>query len=190
MNTSNNLKEDYQYFCTLYPRKLTTTYATKLLFFEINLLHYRTRLYSNINILIIQYFLPLSEINTIIEPVYLHKPTMFFHAIYTENTRLVKLFLSYNPKHYIDGNYPIYSLLSALHTEHLPTIKALIPYTDINFNIKNTTPYKYAISKFEKTHPIHILFEYIQLHKYSLIILIQSSHLSIDIIRHIQTYLI
>lgn len=189
MDQSNSLS-DYQYFLTLYPRELNTTYATKLLFFEINLLNYRTRLYSDINFHIVEYLLPLSQINTIIEPLYLHKPTMFFHVIYTENIRLIKMFLSYNPTHYINNNYPAYSLLSALKTKHLPTIKALIPYTDINFNIKNITPYKYAISKFEKTHPIHILFEYLQLHKHSLTLLIHSSNLPIDTIKHIQTYFI
>lgn len=185
----HNSLSDYQYFLTLYP-KLNTTYATKLLFFEINLINYRTRLYSDINFHIVEYLLPLSKINTIIEPLYLHKPTMLFHFIYTENIRLIKMFLSYNPTHFINNNYPAYSLLSALKTKHLPTIKALIPYTDIHFNIKNTTPYKYAISNFEKTHPIHILFEYLQLHKHSLTLLIHSSNLSIDIIRRIQTYLI
>ena len=90
MNLPDNSLSDYQYFLTLYPRKLNTTYATKLLFFEINFLNYRTRIYSDINFHIVEYLLPLSKINTIIEPLYIHKPTMFFNVIYTENILLIK----------------------------------------------------------------------------------------------------
>ena len=189
MNLPADALADYLYFLTLH-KNLNTVQASKLLFFEIHLLQYRSRLYSNINLHIVRHLLPFAQINDIIQPLYLHKPTLFFHAIYTKNTPLIYLFLKYNPKHYINNNYPAYSLLTALHTKHLPTIKALIPYTDIHFNIDNTTPYHYAISHFEQSHPIHILFQYLHLHLPSIKLLIHSTHLPIDTIKHIQTYLI
>lgn len=190
MNLPADALADYQYFFNTHPKELNHFEATKLIFFEINLLIYRTRLYSNVNLHIVQYLLPFAQINDIIQPLYLHKPTLFFHAIYTTNVPLINLFLSHNPKHFINNNYPAYSLLTALHTKHLPTIKALIPYTDIHFSIGNTTPYDYVISHFEQTHPIHILFEYLHLHLPSIKLLIHSTDLPIDTIKHIQTYLI
>ena len=190
MIQSTDSLTDYQYFLTLYPKEPNVFEASKLLFFEIHLLKYRIRLYSNINLHIVQYLLPFAQINNIIQPLYILKPTLFFHAIYTNYVPLINLFLSNNPKHYINNNYPAYSLLTALHTKHLPTIKTLIPYTDIHFNIDNTTPYHYAISHFEHSHPIHILFKYLHLHLHSIKLLILSSDLPIDTIKHIKTYLI
>lgn len=190
MNLPDDALIDYQYFLNSHPKEPDRFEATKLLFFEINLLKYRVRLYSNVNLHIVQHLLPFAQINDIIQPLYLHKPTLFFHAIYTTNVPLINLFLSHNPKHFINNNYPAYSLLTALHTKHLPTIKALIPYTDIHFSIGNTTPYDYVISHFEQTHPIHILFEYLHLHLHSIKILIHSTDLPIDTIKHIKTYLI
>ena len=189
MNQSTDSLTDYQYFLTLY-KEPNVFEASKLLFFEIHLLKYRTRIYSNINLHIVQYLLEFANINNIIQPMYLHKPTLFFNAIYTNNVPLINLFLEHNPKHYINNNYPAYSLLTALHTKHLPTIKVLIPYTDIHFSIDNTTSYKYAISNFESSHPIHILFKYLHFHLHSINLLILSSDLPIDTIKHIQTYLI
>jgi len=189
MNLPIESLQDYHYFLKTY--KDPSEYdASKLLFFEIHLLKYRTRIYSNVNLYIVQYLLESANINNIIQPLYLHKPTLFFHAIYTTDVALINLFLKHNPKHYINNNYPTYSLLTALHTKHLPTIKALIPYTDIHFSIDNTTPYKYAISNFESSHPIHILFKYLHFHLHSIKLLIHSSDLPIDTIKHIQTYLI
>lgn len=190
MNQPEQALVDYQYFLNTHPNEPNSFEATRLIYFEINLLIYRTRLYSNINLQIIQHLLPFAQINNIIEPLYLHKPTLFFHAIYTNNVPLIKLFLSHNPKHYINNNYPVYSLLTALYTKHLPTIKTLIPYTDIHFSISNTTPYDYVISNFEISHPIHILFEYLHLYLYSIKLLIHSTDLPIDTIKHIKTYLI
>ena len=188
MNQSTDSLTDYQYFLTLY-KNPNVFEASKLLFFEIHLLKYRTRLYSNINLHIVQHLLPFVQINNIIQPLYIHKPTLLFHAIYTKNTPLIYLFLKHNPKHYINNKYPAYSLLTALHTKHLPTIKALIPYTDIHFSINNTTPYDYAIQHFEHSHPIHLLFLYLHLHLPSIKLIIQSTHLPIDTIKHILTYL-
>ena len=191
MHTHTDELADYQYFMKLHSNIFNTVKASKLLFFEINLLNYRSRFYSNINLHIVQYLLPYTNINLIVQPLYIHKPTIFFHAIYTKNTPLINLFLSHNPTHYIKNTYrPAYSLLTALYTKHLPTIKALIPHTDIHFQINDTTPYQYAISHFESSHPIHILFEYIHLHKSSLRLLILHTKLPIDNIHQIKTYLI
>lgn len=189
MNNTIDSLSDYQYFLTLHTN-LNTVQASKLLFFEIHLLQYRSRLYSNINLHIVQHLLPFVQINNIIQPLYIHKPTLFFHAIYTKNIPLIYLFLKHNPTHYINNIYPVYSLLTALHTKHLPTIKALIPYTDIHFQINHITPYHYVISHFELSHPIHILFQYLHLHLPSIKLLIHSTHLPIDTIKHILTYLI
>lgn len=192
MNQHDDALVDYKYFFNTHPKEPNSFEATRLIYFEIHLLIYRTRLYSNINLHIVQHLLPFAQINNIIEPLYLHKPTLFFHAIYTNYVPLIKLFLYHNPKHYINNHYyyPAYSLLTALHTKHLPTIKTLIPYTNIHFNIDNTTPYNYVISNFEISHPIYLLFEYLHLHSYSIKLLIHSTNLTIDIIKHIQTYLI
>lgn len=187
MNLPADALADYQYFFNTHPKEPYRFEATKLIFFEIHLLQYRDRLYSNVNLHIVRHLLPFAQINYIIQPLYLHKPTLFFHAIYTKNTSLIDLFLKHYPTHYINQSY---SLLTALHTKHLPTIKALIPYTDIHFSIHNTTPYHYAIEHFEPSHPIHILFLYLHLHLPSIKLLIHSTHLPIDIIKHIQTYLI
>ena len=189
MNLPIESLQDYHYFLKTYkdPSELD---ASKLLFFEINLLKYRTRIYSNVNLYIVQYLLEFANINHIIQPLYLHKPTLFFHAIYTKNIPLINLFLKHNPKHHINYYHPTYSLLTALHTKHLPTIKTLIPYTNIHFPIHNTTPYLYAISNFKPSHPIHILFQYIHLHLHSIKLLILSSNLPIDIIKLIKTYLV
>ena len=190
MNLPADALADYQFFFNSHPKQPNRFEANKFIFFEIHLLQYRDRLYSNVNLHIVRHLLPFAQINDIIQPLYLHKPTLFFHAIYTKNTPLINLFLKHNPKHYIYHNYPAYSLLTALHTKHFPTIKALIPYTDIHFNIHNTTPYHYAISHFELSHPIHILFQYLHLHLPSIQLLIHSINLPIDTIKHIQTYLI
>ena len=191
MQTLTDALADYQSFLMLHSKELNTYQASTLLFFEINVLNYRSRLYSNINLHIVQYILPYTNINLIVQPLYIHKPTLFFHAIYTKNVPLINLFLSYNPAHYIENTYrPAYSLLTALHTKHLPTIKVLIPYTNIHFQINNTTPYQYAISHFESSHPIHILFKYIHLHKSSLQRIILHTNLPINTIQHIKTYLI
>lgn len=187
MNLPADALADYQYFFNTHPKEPNRFEATKLIFFEIHLLIYRTRLYPHINLHIIQHLLPFAQINDIIQPLYLHKPTLFFHAIYTKNTPLINLFLKHNPKHYINQSY---SLLTALHTKHLPTIKALIPYTHIHFHIHHTTPYHYAIQHFEPSHPIHILFQYLHLHLPSIKLLIHSTNLPIDTIKHIKTYLI
>lgn len=187
MNLPADALADYQYFFNTHPKEPNQFEATKFIFFEIHLLIYRTRLYPNINLHIIRHLLPFAQINHIIQPLYIHKPTLFFHAIYTKNTPLINLFLSHNPTHYINQSY---SLLTALHTKHLPTIKALIPYTDIHFQINYTTPYQYAIEHFEQSHPIRILFEYIHLHLYSIKLLILHTKLPIDNIHQIKTYLI
>jgi len=190
MNLPADALADYLYFFNSHPKEPTRFEATKFIFFEIHLLKYRDRLYSNVNLLIVQHLLPFAQINHIIQPLYLHKPTLFFHAIYTKNTPLINLFLKHNPTHFINYNYPAYSLLTALHTKHLPTIKALIPYTHIHFQINHTTPYHYAIEHFELSHHIHILFQYLHSHLPSIKLLIHSTHLPIDIIKHIQTFLI
>ena len=190
MNLPADALADYQYFFNTHPKEPNQFEATKFIFFEIHLLIYRTRLYSNVNLHIIRHLLPFAQINHIIQPLYLHKPTLFFHAIYTKNTPLIYLFLKHNPKHYINYYYPTYSLLTALYTKHLPTIKALIPYTDIHFYIDNSTPYDYVISHFEQSHPIHILFQYLHSHLPSIKLLIHSTHLPIHTILHIKTFLI
>jgi hypothetical protein len=190
MQTHTDSLVDYQYFLKLHPTKRNAVQASNLLFFEINLLNYRSRFYSNINLYVVQYLLQFAQINHIIQPLYIHKPTLLFHAIYIKHVSLINLCLSCNPKHYIHNTYPTYSLLTALHTQHLPTIKAIIPHTDIHFQINNTTPYQYSISHFESSHPIHILFEYINLHKSSLRRLILHTKLPIDNIQQIKTYLI
>lgn len=189
MNLPADALADYQYFFYSHPKEPNRFEATKLIFFEIHLLKYRDRLYSNVNLHIVRHLLPYAQINDIIQPLYLHKPTLFFHAIYTKNTPLINLFLKHNPTHYIYNNLPAYSLLTALHTKHLPTIKALIPYTHIHFHIHHTTPYLYVIEHFELSHPIHILFLYLHLHLPSIKLLIHSINLPIDIIKHIKTYL-
>lgn len=186
MNNTIDSISDYQYFLTLH-QNLNTVQASKLLFFEIHLLQYRVRLYSHLNLHIVQHLLPFAQINHIIQPLYLHKPTLFFHAIYTTHTPLINLFLTHHPTHYINQSY---SLFTALHTKHLPTIKALIPHTDIHFEINHTTPYHYAIEHFEPAHPIHILFQYLHLHLPSIKLLIHFTHLPIDTIKHIQTFFI
>ena len=94
--------------------------------------------------------------------------------------------LQYNPEHYIEGQY---SLLTAIKTKDISTIKTLIPYTNIHFQIDNTTPYKYVISNFQKTHPIYMLFEYVNLYKYSLLLLIKKTNISIDIISKIKEFI-
>jgi hypothetical protein len=178
---------DYHLFLTLYPTRLSLSQASTLLFFEIHLLTYRTRLYQHINLHIVTFLLPFTNINHIIQPLYLHKPTLFFHAIYTTHIPLINLFIKHYPTHYINQSY---SLLTALHTKHLPTIKALIPYTHIHFEINHTTPYHYAIEHFKPSHPIHILFLYLHLHLPSIKLLIHFTHLPIDTIKHIQTFFI
>ena len=180
------ISKDFSYFQFYIGYQITSIYATKCLFFEITLVPYRTRFYDNINFQIIQELLRKANINLLIQPLYIHKPTIFFHSIYTKNIKLIKLMLQYNPKHYIEGQY---SLLTAIKTKDIPTIKTLIPYTNIHFQIDNITPYKYVISNFQKTHPIYMLFEYINLYKYSLKLLIKNINTPIDIIIKIKEFI-
>ena len=176
--------KDYNYFLSKYK---TCTNKDIVLYFEINLLPYRPRFYNDINFLIINYLLPYTNINRVIQPLYIYRPTIFFHALYTCHTQLIELLLLYSPIHYTHQQY---SLMYALKLEHLPIIKLLIPHTNIHFQIDNTTPYLYAITYFESTHPIHILFKYINLHKHSLSLLTKYTHLSTDTLRHIKSFLI
>lgn len=180
------ISKDFSYFQFYIGSQITSIYATKCLFFEITLVPYRTRFYDNINFQIIQELLKKAHINLLIQPLYIHKPTIFFHSIYTKNIKLIKLMLQYNPKHYIEGQY---SLLTAIKTKDIPTIKTLIPYTNIHFQIDNITPYKYVISNFQKTHPIYMLFEYINLYKYSLKLLIKNINTPIDTIIKIKEFI-
>jgi hypothetical protein len=180
------ISKDSSYFEFYIGSQITSLYATKCLFFEITLLPYRTRFYDNINFQIIHKLLRKANINSLIQPLYIHKPTIFFHSIYTKNSKLIKLMLQYNPEHYIEGQY---SLLTAIKTKDISTIKTLIPYTNIHFQIDNTTPYKYVISNFQKTHPIYMLFEYVNLYKYSLLLLIKKTNISIDIISKIKEFI-
>ena len=181
------LLSDFKYFMSNVSSNLTVLEASKLLYFEIYLLNYRTRLYYDINLSAIKYLLNYANINFIIQPLYIHKPTIFFHAIYSENPTLIDMMLHYNPVHYVKG---CYSLFAAVQLQNYPIIKSLIPYTDIHFEINDTTPYKYVIMNYKKTDPIYRLFEYINSHKKSLKILIKKRKLPTDIIRHIKSFMI
>lgn len=180
------ISKDSSYFEFYISSQITSLYATKYLFFEITLTPYRTRFYDDVNFQIIHKLLRKADINLLIQPLYIYKPTIFFHSIYTKNIKLIKLMLQYNPEHYIEGQY---SLLTAIKTKDISTIKTLIPYTNIHFQINNITPYKYVISNFQKTHPIYILFEYVNLYKYSLLLLIKKTNISIDIISKIKEFI-
>lgn len=180
------ISKDFSYFKLYIDSQITNLCAAKYLFFEITLIPYRTRFYDNINFQIVHRLLRKVNINLLIQPLYIYKPTIFFHSIYTKNTRLIKLMLQYNPEHYIEGQY---SLLTAIKIKDIPTIKILIPYTNIHFQIDNTTPYKYVIENFQKTHPIYMLFEYVNLHKYSLKLLIKNTNMPIDNISKIKEFI-
>jgi hypothetical protein len=177
-------QQDYLLFLKILPKQ--PNYHT-LLFLEINLLPYRDRLYTHINLHIITWLLSFSNINHIVQPLYIHKPTIFFHALYTNHTLLIKLLLAHKPIHHTHNSY---SLLTALYTKHLPTIKSLIPHTNIHFPIQNTTPYLYAITHFTSKHPINLLFTYLNFHNHSLKQLIHHTTLPIHSLRHIKSFLI
>ena len=69
MNQPDDAIVDYQYFFNTHPKEPNSFEATRLIYFEINLLMYRTRLYSNINLHIVLHLLPFAQINNIIEPI-------------------------------------------------------------------------------------------------------------------------
>ena len=131
--TTNKPLRDFKLFYSTYKHY---KHPTTLLFFEVNLLPYRNRLYTLINPNIILYLLPLSNINLLPTPLYLHKPSIFFHILYTLHTTIIKHALLLHPTHHIHNQY---SLLTAIKLKHLPTIKLLIPHTNIHFPIQNTT---------------------------------------------------
>ena len=182
--TTNKPLRDFKLFYSTYKHY---KHPTTLLFFEVNLLPYRNRLYTLINPNIILYLLPLSNINLLPTPLYLHKPSIFFHILYTLHTTIIKHALLLLPKHHIHNQY---SLLTAIKLKHLPTIKLLIPYTSIHFPIQNTTPLLYVLTHFTHTHPISLFFQYIHTHKYALFLLIHHTTLPIHILQHIKTFLI
>lgn len=184
-NTNTNYPlPDFKLFYSTYKHYKD---PTTLLFFEVNLLPYRNRLYTLINPNIILYLLPLSNINLLPTPLYLHKPTIFFHILYTCHTTIIKHALLLHPTHHIHNQY---SLLTAIKLKHLPTIKLLIPHTHIHFPIQNTTPYLYVLHHFKHTHPIYLFFQYIHTHKYAILLLIHRTTLPIHILQHIKSFLI
>ena len=178
------MEEDLDYFLLHFP---TNFNYNIILYHEIVLLPYRKRLYDNINLLVIKYLLPYVNINSIIQPLYQYKPTIFFHALYTKNKSLIHLLLKYKPKHYV---YNMYSLLTAIQLKDISIIKLLIPHTDINFKIQNTTPYLYTISNFKETDYIYRFMKYHRYHKYGIQLLIYNTYLPISTIHYIKTFLI
>ena len=181
------MEEDFTFFLLNYPNLNVDI----ILYYEIVLLPYRQRLYNKINLLIIDYVLSNKKgnINNVIRPLYIHKPTIFFHALYTNtpHNSLIKLLLKYQPDHYV---YNKYSLLTAIKLRDMSLIKLLLPYTDIDFKIKDTTPYLYTISNFSNDSPIYILMEYHKYNKYGIQILMYKTILPTDTIQYIKSYLI
>lgn len=181
------MEEDFNFFLLNYPNLNVDI----ILYYEIVLLPYRQRLYNKINLLIIDYVLSNKKgnINNVIRPLYIHKPTIFFHALYTNTPQnsLIKLLLNYQPEHYV---YNKYSLLTAIKLRDIPLIKLLLPYTNIDFSIQNTTPYLYTITTFMTNDPIYILMEYHKYNKYGIQMLIYKTRLPINTIKYIKSYLI
>ena len=181
------MDEDFNYFLLNYPNINDDI----ILYYEIVLLPYRQRLYNKINLLVIDYMLSNKKvnINRVIRPLYIHKPTIFFHALYTNTPQnsLIQLLLKYRPEHYV---YNKYSLLTAIQLKDISLIKLLLPYTNVNFAIQNTTPYLYTKLHFKNVDPIHILMEYHKYNKYGIQMLIYKTILPINTIQYIKSYLI
>ena len=99
----------------------------------------------------------------------------------------IRLLLNYQPEHYV---YNKYSLLTAIQLKDISLIKLLLPYTNIDFAIQNTTPYLYTKLHFKNTDPIYILMEYHKYNKSGIQMLIYKTRLPINTIQYIKSYLI